>query len=991
MPKHHLVVVPHTHWDREWYRTFEEFRYRLLRLLDGLLDLLERDPDYRHFTLDGQVVVLDDYLDVRPHARDRIAQKVREGRLLVGPWYVLPDEWLVSGEALIRNLRLGIAKAEEFGGCMRLGYVPDQFGHVGQLPQIFAGFGFEAAVLWRGVGDDVDETAFTWEAPDGTRLFTVYLVHGYGNAMHLPLEPEALAQRLAGEIRALGKRSRIPTLLLMNGSDHLEPQPGLPAALAAAVAALGDPEAAGEAGQPGDREDLGDLSFEIGTLPGFALRARDEAPADLRVHRGELRSGLRAPLLEGCASARAHQKRADFFNDRLLTRYLEPLSAWLAALGGDADPAVIDLAWRIALRNHPHDSICGCSVDAVHQQMQTRFARVAEIAGAHLRRVTRELGGRVVAPEQGFGPGARDRVIAWNPNAGGRTQVEGVLELDVSGAARRPLSLHLRDAKGRRIPTHAEIAEPGEVAAEYVLNPQGAALVVTGFPPEFMGQWVRDLRWRRKGRQLVVDLLLGADPCADFDLAEAKRRFAAALEREADCEVLFRARRLPRVRLRFVDELPGCGLRVYRTAKGSARPGGASGGARDGGLAARRTERGGAVIQNQSWRVEVGPDGGVHCEHLGSGTRVEDAVRLVSEGDRGDSYSFDPVPGAPAVERPSKVRVRLAPASEAEVGVVLDARYRLPAELGADRRRRSRRTVSLPVRMGLRLAQGLDRVDLWMEVDNTARDHRLRVLVRAPFSARRLEVESAFETVERPIAPGPSDFGSEQPAEFPIGASPQRTFATLVDGARALTVANRGCAEVEALREGDGSSALALTLVRAVGWLSRDDLALRPGHAGPPQETPGAQVPGMHRAELSWRLHASEDPLRTVEAHRFAVPALAFAGEPSPAAQSGEALASGLRDGARLLEVDDPAVLISAIEPPGDRTGGRDRAPVARVFNASPEPRRVRVRWNGAGARGLRAVDLAGRPADHAGLEQGADGAVTLALRGWQLVGLAPL
>jgi hypothetical protein len=233
VPQHHLVVVPHTHWDREWYRTFEEFRYRLVRLLDGLLDLLDRDPGYRHFTLDGQVVVLDDYLEVRPHARDRIVEKVREGRLLVGPWYVLPDEWLVSGEALIRNLRLGLAKAEEFGGCMRLGYVPDQFGHVGQLPQIFAGFGFEAAVLWRGVGDDVDETAFTWEAPDGTRLFTVYLVRGYGNAMHLPVEPEALAQRLAGEIRALGKRSRIPTLLLMNGSDHLEPQPGLPAALAA--------------------------------------------------------------------------------------------------------------------------------------------------------------------------------------------------------------------------------------------------------------------------------------------------------------------------------------------------------------------------------------------------------------------------------------------------------------------------------------------------------------------------------------------------------------------------------------------------------------------------------------------------------------------------------------------------------------------------------------------------------------------------------------
>ena len=170
MPGPHLVVVPHTHWDREWHRTHEEFRYRLVGLMDGLLDLLERDTRYRHFTLDGQAVVLDDYLEVRPEARDRIEKLVGAGRLLVGPWYVLPDEWLVSGEALIRNLRLGLARAGALGGAMPIGYVPDQFGHVGQLPQIFAGFGLDSAVLWRGVGREVEETLFTWEAPDGTRV-----------------------------------------------------------------------------------------------------------------------------------------------------------------------------------------------------------------------------------------------------------------------------------------------------------------------------------------------------------------------------------------------------------------------------------------------------------------------------------------------------------------------------------------------------------------------------------------------------------------------------------------------------------------------------------------------------------------------------------------------------------------------------------------------------------------------------------------------------
>ncbi|HVH08142.1 MAG TPA: alpha-mannosidase, partial [Myxococcota bacterium] len=345
MPARHLLVVPHTHWDREWYATHEEFRYRLVRLVDRLLDILEGDPAFRCFTLDGQSIVLDDYLEVRPGARERIAKLVRDGRLLVGPWYVLPDEWLVSGEALIRNLRMGLARSAAFGPPMRLGYAPDLFGHVGQLPQLFAGFGFEAAVVWRGVPADVDQTLFDWESPDGTRLPTVYLRHGYGNAVNLPLEPRELRARIERDVSFLAPSSRIPTFLLMNGSDHVEPQAGLPAALEAALAGVPD------------------TTFEIGTLVEFAARARAEAPADRPLHRGELRSGLRAPLLPGCASARMPQKRADFANDRALTAYLEPLAAWLGLAGGDAGCAVIEHAWRTALQNHPHDSICGCSID----------------------------------------------------------------------------------------------------------------------------------------------------------------------------------------------------------------------------------------------------------------------------------------------------------------------------------------------------------------------------------------------------------------------------------------------------------------------------------------------------------------------------------------------------------------------------------------------------------------------------------------------------
>ncbi len=935
MPGHHLCVVPHTHWDREWYRSHEQFRYQLIGLLDGLLELLEGDPAFRCFTLDGQLAPLDDYLEVRPGARARIEALVRAGRLQIGPWYVLPDEWLVSGEALIRNLRLGLHKAAELGGGMRLGYVPDQFGHVGQLPQILAGFGLEAALLWRGVGQGIEETCFEWEAPDGTRLFTVYLRQGYGNAGELPLEPEALAQRLAAARDGLAPHSRTRSLLLMNGGDHQRPQPGLPAALEAALAQL-----------PGD-------TAEITSLPGFVARARREAPGDLPRHRGELRSGLRSPLLEGCASARIPLKQADFANDRLLSRWLEPLATWLAELGGDADPELLDWLWQRMLENHPHDSICGCSIDAVHREMETRFARVRDSAGEHLRRVAREWAARVEAPS---GPG--EPVVVWNPNAGGPACAEGRLQLDVPD--RGQPALHAVDGEGRRLPVHAEVVEPGGIAARYEVPARVAAVLIEGFPAEWSGEHVRGLVRRRERGLPVAEVQLASEPRPGFDWSVERRALAASLA--GDETWIFRVRRLPRLALRLVDSLPGYGLRSYRVVRG--RAGDASA------LASGRAPGGGVWIENEAWRVDAGRDGRVCIASRTGGPSVEDALRIVSEGDRGDEYSFEPLAEGQGIGSPAAVRIALLGGSEAQVGLRVTARYRIPQQLGPGRERRSSRSVSMPVRLDLRLARGLDRIELDVELENRARDHRVRLWIRAPHRPERFEVESAFEIVERPIEP-PADAFGPQPAERPTGAVPQRSFATLRDETRALTVANRGSPEVEALRDAGGGW-LAVTLLRAVGWLSRDDLARRPGHAGPGLPTPEAQGPGLHRAQLGLRWHASGDPQRVSEAHRFAWPALLL---------PGSAGGGPLGDAERLLELDDPAVVVSAIEP------RPDGSVALRLYNASAQARRVPVRWRGRAARRLRLCDHGGR-ARPGGAPSAKGGGAEIALGPWQIVSL---
>jgi mannosylglycerate hydrolase len=507
----------------------------------------------------------------------------------------------------------------------------------------------------------------------------------------------------------------------------------------------------------------------------------------------------------------------------------------------------------------------------------------------------------------------------------------------VPGDGRRPF--HLRTPEGRRIPASVEPAGPAESLMDLTLRAAGACYVLDHLPDDFSGDRVRTVTWRRRGDHLDVDLIVGG--CGpELDVAAAKERLRGLLASDDVRTARLRAQRPARARLRFVDELPSHGISVYRLGSGPVEDGPEPRASGDSGTGAR--------ISNEFFELTAHPDGRIDLLHRLRGVRSDDAVRIVSEGDRGDEYNFDPVPAGSTVDRPERVSVRTH-ASAAEARLDVDLWYRVPAALRADRAARSARNVSLPVRLRLRLARGLDRVDVDVEVENRARDHRLRLVVGCPFEPRRLRVESAFEVASRPLAPGPDAFGGGRaPAEYPIGAGPQRGFASLDDGDLALTVANRGGGEVEALAGTAGRApGLALTLLRSVGWLSRGDLALRPGDAGPPLATPDAQVLGDHRLAFAIALHPAEDPAAWDRALRFCAPPLAvWGGTPDPEAP--------LAHGDRLLEIEDPRLLVSALEP--CEGGGVS----ARLWNASDASVASPIRLAGVAPR---SVDLAGRPA----------------------------
>ncbi|HJU36866.1 MAG TPA: glycosyl hydrolase-related protein [Gaiellaceae bacterium] len=350
------LVVPHTHWDREWYLPFEQFRLRLGMVVDGVLETLERDPSFASFTLDGQAIVLEDYLDVRPENEGRLRELLAAGRLEVGPSYVLPDEILVGGESLVRNLLLGRRVCRRFGvEPSGAGYLPDSFGHPAQLPQILAGFGIRTFLFSRGMGDEIDEVGvvFRWRAGPAEVVACQMLPH-YDNFARLTWYHDAeeripaIVERFGDVLRGAGQDE----IVLANGSDHLPIEPELPEILGGLERAYG-------------------AGFRIGRYDDHA-----PAPDGLPVHEGELVGSRLQNVLRGVNSARVYLKQA---NERAERRLLSiETAAALRALREDAPYPAADLrlAWRDLLRNHPHDSICGCSCDEVHRDMLVRYEQL---------------------------------------------------------------------------------------------------------------------------------------------------------------------------------------------------------------------------------------------------------------------------------------------------------------------------------------------------------------------------------------------------------------------------------------------------------------------------------------------------------------------------------------------------------------------------------------------------------------------------------------
>ena len=169
-------LVLHTHWDREWRYPLWENRMYLCNMMDELLEILDTQPEYTSFVLDGQTVIVEDYLEVRPENRAKVEKYIKEGRMEVGPWYTLPDLYPVCGESLVRNLLRGTRLGEKLGKCTKVAYESFGWGQTAQFPQIYNQFGLDFCVVAKNVSKDrAPNCEFYWEAPDGTKILATRL------------------------------------------------------------------------------------------------------------------------------------------------------------------------------------------------------------------------------------------------------------------------------------------------------------------------------------------------------------------------------------------------------------------------------------------------------------------------------------------------------------------------------------------------------------------------------------------------------------------------------------------------------------------------------------------------------------------------------------------------------------------------------------------------------------------------------------------------
>lgn len=753
-------IISHTHWDREWYLPYEKHHVRLVKLVDTLLDKLDNDPNYRSFYLDGQTIIIEDYLQVRPDQKGKLEKYIQDGRIIIGPWYILQDAFLTSGEANVRNMQIGHQDARKYGSVAKIGYFPDTFGLVGQTPQLMQQSGITNALFGRGVkptgfnntvSDGDYESSFSelmWEGPDGSRVLGILFANWYSNGNEVPVDLEEAKAYWERKLSDAEKYASTSELLFMNGCDHQPIQLDLPEAIQTA------------------RELHPDTVFIHSNFNDYLQSVQRSLNHELSTVKGELRSQRTDgwSTLVNTASARVYLKQMNQLGQAMLEKVAEPLAAFAHAVRvGEKYPHhLFTYAWKTLMQNHPHDSICGCSVDEVHREMVTRFEKSRHVAEAIVEDSTRALAEAVDTTS--FGETGADAlpVVVFNTTGWERTGVV-TIQLDA-------LRLYFRD--GYKLEEASRIAKEADLTGRVLVDEQGSELACT----------VEDL-----GLQFGYDL-----PDDKFRQPYMSRKVKLTFEAE---------------------KVPALGLKTYAWVKKESTVAGSS------------LLTGERVLENAALKIAIADDGSFTLVDKKSGRTYRDLGVYENTGDIGNEYMYKQPDGETTLTTKgtaAQIRVLQDKAYQAAIEIVHE--WAIPAsadeKLDEEQRdlvyfphrkaQRSTRMVPMTIRTVVSLSRGGQGVEIEATFNNQAKDQRLRMLFPTDLNTSVHQVDSMFEIPQR---------GNKPAAEWenPSNTQHQQAFVDVSEAGDGLVVANLGLNEYEVLQ--DGRNTIAVTLLRAVGEL----------------------------------------------------------------------------------------------------------------------------------------------------------------------------
>lgn len=852
----YVHVISHSHWDREWYLPFEKHRVKLVELIDTAMEQFEKGFDSFH--LDGQTIVLEDYLSVQPEKKDQLKKYIQEGRFRVGPWYILQDAFLTSGEANVRNLLLGLKQAREWGNPAKVGYFPDTFGNIGQAPQLLQQAGIHNAVFGRGVkptgfnnmvSENVNyESPYSemiWQSPDGSEVLGILFANWYCNANEIPVEKEQAKAFWEKTIENARRFAATPHLLMMNGCDHQPIQTDLPEALNVA------------------KDLFPEIKFIHSNFEDYIKAVQESTPENLQVIKGELRSQKTDGwgTLVNTASSRVYLKQMNQRGQTLLEKVAEPLATLASTIGKKYPHHLFTYAWKTLMQNHPHDSICGCSVDEVHREMVTRFEKSRQMAETIIEDSLETVAAKI---DTGIFGSYQHAVPFAVFNTTGRTR---------SGVATVELDL----------------------ARKYFSE---------GFSKDALKAIDVD-------KKTLVDVNGTVLP---FEMEDLGIQFGYDLPDNRFRQPYF-ARR---VRLTFkADDVPIIGYRTFALVDGLNRS-----------VQADSLIKDSRVMENEFLRVAFNDDGSYDVFDKRNKRTYTKLGIYENTGDIGNEYMYKQPDGDTALTTEGL---------KAEIEIVEDTPYRASFQMIHDweiparaddrlaqeqnelvwftnrKAQLSTETTHLQLITHVSLVQGERTLRIKTVVNNTAKDHRLRVLLPTDLETEVHSADSVFEVVKRANEPEPE-------WKNPSFCHHQQAFVSLKDKTGGVTVANHGLNEYEILR--DGRKTVAVTLLRSVGEMG--DWGVFP--------TPEAQCQGEHTAE--WALIFFDGEANEFESYRKAYQYQV----PWVAKQIQEKRAGELPSEKGLFEWSGEKAALTAVKV-SEGTGDV----LLRWFNMAPDPEILRI------------------------------------------------